>query len=93
MSHKVHAFVSKKRESLWSDTMCCAYWLAHLDAHRQVSEDCGLNPMRDCAKLQNRDVSDKHSVALSALLGIHEVLDAQRHRLLVEPPQQLQAIR
>lgn len=68
----------------------CACWAAHLDADRQVAEEGRLNSMRDGAELEYRYVGDQHSVALCTLLGFHQVLDAQRHCLLVEAPEQLQ---
>lgn len=62
----------------------------YFDTLRQIAEDCGLNAMRNGPVLQNGDVSHQHSVALGSLLGVHQVLNAQSHCLLVEPPQQLQ---
>lgn len=63
---------------------------AHLDADRQVAEERCLNSMGDGAKLEYRYISHQHSVTLRTLLGLHQILDSQRYRLVVETPEQLQ---
>ena len=85
-----HTILVKTRLSTSNSATCCACCGTHLDADRQVAEERRLDSVGNGAELENGYVGNQHSVALCPLLGLHQILDAQRYCLLVEAPKQLQ---